>query len=420
MSILKKGVKRIKNQWKIIGPGFITGASDNDPSAITTYTQAGAKFGIQFLWASIITYPLTIAVLEMCARIGLTTNLGIIAIIKKFYSKTLLYFIGIISFIAILLNISADIEMVGAVTHLLYPSIPSFIYSIIFSGILVYSIVFWSYNKIISVLKILCIALLGYAVIPFLTKTNWAEVAKSIFMPSFKNTSDYFLVLVAIFGSAISPYLFFWQASVEIEDAQLSKSSVKQKLNRVYKDIRGGIFFTNFISFFIVLAAANVLFRSGINNIDTVDEAAIALKPLAGNLSYVLFAMGIIGTGLLAVPVLAGSLSYIIAETFGWEEGLNKKFHEAKGFYFTLIISLLTGTCLHFLKISPVKALITVAVLYGILAPILVIVILMIANNKHIVGKHINSRWSNFWGIVAFLVMALAALITLYFRIKNK
>ncbi|OIR03417.1 divalent metal cation transporter MntH [mine drainage metagenome] len=415
MSIFRNGVKQIKKQWKIIGPGFITGASDNDPSAITTYTQAGAKFGIQFLWTSIITYPLTIAVLEMCARIGLTTHLGIIAVIKKFYSKTLLYFIGIISFVAILLNISADIEMVGSVTHLLYPSIPSFIYSIIFSGLLVYSIIMWSYNKIISVLKILCIALLSYAIIPFLTKTNWTEVAKSIFMPSFKNSASYFLVLVAIFGSAISPYLFFWQASVEIEDAQLSKSSIKQKLNRVYKDIKGGIFFTSFISFFIVLAAANVLFLAGINNIDTVDQAAMALKPLAGKLSYVLFAIGIIGTGLLAVPVLAGSLSYIMAETFGWEQGLNKKFHEAKGFYFTLIISLIIGTCLHFLKISPVKALISVAILYGILAPVLVMIILIIANNKKIMGSHTNSKWSNFWGILAFLIMTTTAIITLYF-----
>ena len=416
MSIFRKGVEQIKNKWDVIGPGFVTGASDNDPSAITTYTQAGAKFGTQFLWATIITYPLTIAVLEMCARIGLVTGSGIIAVIKNFYSKTLLYFIGSISFIAILLNISADIEMVGAVSHLLYRGIPSFLYSIIFSGILVYSIIAWSYNKIISVLKILCIALLSYAIVPFLTKTDWSEVAKNIFMPSFKNTSDYFFVLVAIFGSAISPYLFFWQASIEVENAQVTKTIINgKKLKKVYSDIKGGIFFTNFISFFIVLTAANVLFRSGINNIDSADQAAIALKPLAGKVSYFLFATGIIGTGLLAVPVLAGSLSYIMAETFGLEEGLNKKFHEAKGFYFTLIISLIIGTSLHFFGINPVKALIAVAVLYGILAPVLVAVILIICNNHKIMGKYRNTKWSNFWGILAFTVMASAAIITLYF-----
>ncbi len=415
MGIFRNGAKQIKNKWKIIGPGFITGASDNDPSAITTYTQAGAKFGLQFLWASIITYPLTVAILEMCARIGLTTNMGLMSVIKIFYSKTLLYFIGIISFVAILLNISVDIEMVGSVAHLLYSMIPSFIYSIIFSGLLVYSIIMWSYNKIISVLKILCIALLSYAIIPFLTKTNWEDVGKSIFIPVFKSNTEYFLVLVAIFGSAISPYLFFWQASVEIEEAELSKKSFDQKrLKRVYRDIKGGIFFTNFISFFIMLSAANVLFRAGINNVETLDEAAMALKPLAGKLSYLLFAAGIIGTGLLAVPVLAGSLCYIMTETFGWERGLNKKLHEAKEFYLTLISSLIIGTSLHFLKINPIKALIGVAVLYGIIAPILVMIILIIANNKKIMGIYTNSKWANFWGILAFLVMFFSVIILLY------
>ncbi len=411
---------KFKKFWKNLGPGLVTGASDDDPSGIATYSQAGAKYGLQLLWTAILTYPLMVSIQEMCARIGIVTKKGLTGTIKQYYPKYLLYIILAISFPSIVLNIGADIAGMGAVGNLLIPKIPAFLFSIIFTIILMYSIIFWSYNKIASVLKWLCITLFSYILIPFFIETNWLLVFKNALLPKFINDKDYYIMLVGILGTTISPYLFFWQASMEVEEANAKHLMVDKKVvTNMGEDVKGGMFFTTIVFFFIILTTGTVLFNAGIHHIDTVEEAAKALQPLAGDFAYILFALGVLGTGFLAIPVLAGSLSYMIAETFGWEEGLNKKFHEAPGFYITMVISLIIGLMIHFIGISPIQALIYTAVLYGITAPVLIALILHICNQKKIMGKFTNNKWSNIFGVTTFLLMTACTILLLYFTIKK-
>ena len=411
---------KFKNFLKNLGPGLVTGASDDDPSGIATYSQAGAKYGLQLLWTAILTYPLMVSIQEMCARIGIVTKKGLTGTIKKYYPKYLLYIILAISFPSIVLNIGADIAGMGAVGNLLMPKIPAFLFSIAFTVLLMYSIIFWSYNKIASILKWLCITLFSYILIPFFIHTDWLLVFKNALLPKFINDKDYYIMLVGILGTTISPYLFFWQASMEVEEAQAKHLMVDKKvITNMKEDVKGGMFFTTIVFFFIILTTGSVLFNAGIHHIDTVEEAAKALQPIAGDFAYLLFALGVLGTGFLAIPVLAGSLSYMMAETFGWQEGLNKKFHEAPGFYITMVISLIIGLMIHFIGISPIQALIYTAVLYGITAPVLIALILHICNQKKIMGKFTNNKWSNIFGVITFVVMTAASILLLYFTIKN-
>jgi len=403
----------------MLGPGLITGASDDDPSGIATYSQAGAKFGTKLLWTAIFSYPLMASLQEMCARIGLVTGHGLTGTIKRYYSKPILYLILLISFPSITLNIGADIAGMGAVGNLILPQIPAFVFSIFFTALLMASFIFFSYHKIATILKWLCVVLFSYILIPFLTHTDWLHVLKNAFIPQFENNADYFMALVGILGTTISPYLFFWQTSMEVEEVAEKKIIVDKKIiNDMQFDVKGGIAFSNFVFFFMILATGTVLFNAGIHNINTVDEAAKALQPLAGNMAYVLFAVGVIGTGLLAIPVLAGALSYMMAETFSWEEGLNKKFHEARGFYITMIISLVLGLLMQLLGISPIKALLYTAVLYGITAPVLIAIILHICNNKKIMGHFTNKTFQNIFGMLSLLLMTAAAIALIYFSVK--
>lgn len=412
---------KFKKFWKNLGPGLVTGASDDDPSGIATYSQAGAKYGLQLLWTALLTYPLMVSIQEMCARIGIVTKKGLTGTIKKYYPKYLLYIILAISFPSIVLNIGADIAGMGAVGNLLLPKIPAFLFSIVFTILLMYSIIFWSYNKIAFVLKWLCITLFSYILIPFFIETNWLLVFKNALLPKFINDKDYYIMLVGILGTTISPYLFFWQASMEVEEAQEKHLMVDKKvIKNMEDDVKGGMFFTTIVFFFIILTTGSVLFNAGIHHIDTVEEAAKALQPLAGDFAYLLFALGVLGTGFLAIPVLAGSLSYMMAETFGWQEGLNKKFHDAPGFYITMVISLIIGLMIHFIGISPIQALIYTAVLYGITAPVLIALILHICNQKKIMGKFTNNKWSNIFGVITFLLMTVSSILLLYYTIKNK
>jgi NRAMP (natural resistance-associated macrophage protein)-like metal ion transporter len=418
MSKKQNATFSIRQFFKTLGPGLVTGASDDDPSGIATYSQAGAKFGPQLLWTAIVTYPLMVVVQEMCARIGIVTKHGLMGTIKKYYPKYILYLILAVSFPSIVLNIGADIAGMGAVGHLLIPSVPDFYFSIGFTALLMYAIVFWSYKKISAVLKWLCITLFAYIIIPFLTQTDWITVFKNAFIPTFVNDKDYFMMLVGILGTTISPYLFFWQASMEVEDLKQKHLIVDKKIiSAMEVDVKGGMLFTNIVFFFIILTASSVLFKAGIHNINTVEEAAKALQPLAGDFAYLLFAIGVLGTGFLAIPVLAGSLSYMMAETFGWKEGLNKTFHQAPGFYLTMIISLVIGLLIHYIGISPIQALIYTAVLYGVTAPILIALILHICNQKEIMGQFINGKWSNLLGIFTLLLMTISAGLLLYFQI---
>jgi NRAMP (natural resistance-associated macrophage protein)-like metal ion transporter len=406
---------RILKFWKNLGPGLVTGASDDDPSGIATYSQAGALFGLKLLWTAVITYPMMVAVQEMCARIGLVTKQGLTGTIKKYYPKYILYLILLLSFPSITLNIGADIAGMGAVANLLVPEIPSFIFSIVFTGILMYSIVFWNYRKISNVLKWLCLTLFSYILIPFIAHTDWLDVLKNTLIPSFENSKVFYLTLVGILGTTISPYLFFWQASMEVEESNQRHIVVDKRIISAMKtDVRGGLVLTNVVFFFIILSTGTVLFNSGAHQIASVEDAALALKPLAGDFAYFLFALGVLGTGFIAIPVLAGSLSYMLAETFNWEEGLDKKFHEAKGFYITILISLFIGLMINAFGWNPIIALIYAAVLYGITAPVLILIILHICNNKLIMGNYVNGFWINFFGIITFLVMSSASFMLIY------
>lgn len=410
---------KIKRFWKLIGPGLVTGASDDDPSGIATYSQAGAQFGLATLWTSIVAFPLMAAIQQMCARIGLVTSQGLTGTLKKHYSRPILYVMLLFSFPAIIMNIGADIAGMGAVGNMLFPSIDSMFFSVFFTLLLLGLIIYLPYQKIAKVLKYLCIVMLVYFVVPFLYKQDFSEIAKATFIPTIRFDKEFMAILVGILGTTISPYLFFWQASVEVEEMKHKSKHVmvnKKILNEMKQDVDFGMTFSGFVMYFIILTTGTVLFKAGVHHIDTVEQAAMALKPLAGNLAYLLFAIGVIGTGLIAIPVLSGSLSYIFTETFGWEQGLDKKFHEAKGFYVIIAISLLLGLCMNYLGISPIQALIYTAVLYGITAPVLIAIILHISNNKAIMGKNVNGIWSNIFGTIAFLVMSAAAIYLLYLQ----
>ncbi|WP_395618234.1 NRAMP family divalent metal transporter [Aquirufa sp.] len=408
--------KRITRFWKLLGPGLVTGASDDDPSGIATYSQAGAGFGLSTLWTAIIAFPLMAAIQQMCARIGLVTKQGLTGTLKKHYPKPVLYLMLLFSFPAIIMNIGADIAGMGAVANLLFPSIDQSYFSVLFTILLIGLIIYLPYAKIAATLKYLCIVMLVYFVVPFLYKQDIKEILTATFIPEIQFTKEYIAILVGILGTTISPYLFFWQASVEVEEMNVHKKLMVNKriIHEMEQDVDFGMTFSGFVMYFIILTTGTVLYKSGIHQIDTVEQAAMALKPLAGDLAYLLFAVGIIGTGLIAIPVLSGSLSYIFTETFGWEQGLNKKFHEAKGFYSIIAFSLLVGLSLNYVGITPINALIYTAILYGMTAPVLIAIILHISNNKEIMGENTNSVLSNVLGIGAFIIMTIAALALLY------
>lgn len=412
---------RLKRSWKVLGPGMITGASDDDPSGIATYSQAGAGFGLSTLWTALITFPLMASIQEMCARIGVVTSQGLTGVLKKHYAKPVVYLMMIFSFPAIVLNIGADIEGMGAVSHMLIPAIPVFAFEILFTALILLGVILYPYQKLANILKWLCLVLLLYIVIPFLVKVNWMDVLRHTFVPTIHMNKDFFEILVAILGTTISPYLFFWQATMEAEDIANSRRRVvidKRFMEKMSKDVYLGMFFSNVVMFFIILTSGVVLYQAGIHQIDTVDQAAKALAPLAGKVTYALFAIGVIGTGFLAIPVLGGSLSYVVAETFSWQQGLDKKFNQAPGFYLTLIVSLGAGLCLDFLNISPIQALIYTAILYGLTAPVMIALVLHICNNPKIMGKAVNGKWSNILGTAAFLLMTAAAVALIWFQFK--
>lgn len=409
--------RKLKKAWKVLGPGLITGASDDDPSGIATYSQAGAAFGLSTLWTALITFPLMASVQEMCARIGLVTEQGLTGTLKKSYPRWVLYLMLLFSFPAIIMNIGADIAGMGAVGHLLVPDIEASWFSVVFTFILLVLIIYLPYRKIAAVLKYLCMVLLVYLAVPFLYHTDWLAVLKATFIPTVRFDMAFISILVAILGTTISPYLFFWQASMEVEEIKHRKVHImvnKRIMHDMREDVDFGMLFSNLVMFFIILTAGTVLFREGIHQIDTVDDAARALKPLAGREAYLLFSVGVIGTGLLAIPVLSGSLSYIITETFGWEQGLDKKFHEAKAFYLVIAASLILGLSLNYIGITPIQGLIWSAILYGLTAPVLIAIILHISNNKKVMGKFTNGKWSNVLGVATLLLMSAAAGVMVY------
>ncbi len=419
MKNMKSFTSKLLGRWKKLGPGLVTGASDDDPSGIATYSQAGAAYGLSTLWTAIVAFPLMAAIQQMCARIGLVTSQGLTGTLKKHYPRPVLYLMLLFSFPAIVLNIGADIAGMGAVGNLLVPSVDANYFSVIFTLLLLVLIIYLPYQKIASILKYLCIVMLVYFVVPFLYKQDFVEILKSTLIPTIKFDKGFISVIVGILGTTISPYLFFWQASVEVEEMKNKRKHLmvnKKIINAMNKDVDFGMTVSGFVMYFIILTTGTVLFKGGIHQIDTVEQAAMALRPLAGDLAYLLFAVGVIGTGLIAIPVLSGSLSYIFAETFGWEQGLDKKFHQAKGFYTIIAISLALGLSLNYVGITPIQSLIYTAILYGMTAPVLIAIILHISNNKKIMGDNVNGILSNILGFTALIIMTVAAVALIYLQ----
>lgn len=424
MARLKKSQNKKETRFqrflKSLGPGIVTGASDDDPSGIATYSQVGAQFGLSMLWTALITFPLMAAVQEMCARIGLVTSKGLTGTLRDHYPRWFTWTMIIFSFPAIVLNIGADIAGMGAVANLILPSVPAGVFSILFTGTILVGIIYFPYQKFASILKWFCAVLLVYLIVPYFVKTNWREVLHHAVVPTVRLDKDFIGMLVAILGTTISPYLFFWQATMEAEDKLQNHLIVdKSILTNLRIDVNIGMFFSNLVMFFIILTCGTVLFPNGIRQIDTVEQAASALRPIAGNLAYALFALGVIGTGFLSIPVLSGSLSYMIAETFDWKEGLDMKFAQGKHFYGVVIVSLLLGLCINYVGISPIQGLIYTAILYGITAPVLIAVILHICNNKKIMGRRVNGYRSNILGTITLIVMTVAAAYLIYLQVKG-
>lgn len=423
--MIKKSIlsSKIFGNWKKLGPGLVTGASDDDPSGIATYSQAGAAFGLATLWTALIAFPLMAAIQQMCARIGLVTSQGLTGTLKKHYPRPILYLMLVFSFPAIVLNIGADIAGMGAVGNLLFPAIDANYFSVVFTVILLGLIIYLPYQKIAKVLKYLCMVMLVYFIVPFLYRQDFGEILKATLIPTIKFDKEFIAIIVGILGTTISPYLFFWQASVEVEEMKNRSKHLmvnKKIIHEINQDVDFGMTVSGLVMYFIILTTGTVLYQGGIHQIDTVEQAAMALKPLAGNLAYFLFAVGVIGTGLIAIPVLSGSISYIITETFGWEQGLDKKFHEAKAFYLIIAVSLVLGLSLNYIGITPIQSLIYTAILYGLTAPVLIAIILHISNNKKIMGENVNGRLTNILGSVALFIMTTAAATLIYLQFTDR
>ncbi len=405
--------------FKNFGPGIITGASDDDPSGIATYTQAGAMFGLATIWTAFIAFPLMAVIQRMCARIGLVTGHGLAGTLRLHYPKWVLYLTIGLGAPAIVLNIGANIAGMGAVGTMLFPTIEPAYFSVFFTMLLFVFMMYLPYKKITSILKYLCLSLLVYCIVPFYYDgISLSQIISSSIIPEIHFSKEYLMILVGILGTTISPYLFFWQASMEVEEKEHKHIILVDKtdIKSMESDIDSGMIFSGIIMYCIILTAGLVLFPSGIREVNTVDEAALALYPLLGNSASLLFSLGVLGTGLIAIPVLSGSLSYMFTEILNLPKGLDRTFKQAKGFYTIMAFSLILGLSLHLFGISPIDALIATAILYGITAPILIGVILHIANNKEIMGEFVNSPWMNIGGIFTLVLMSVSAiaLVVLY------
>jgi len=405
--------------FKKLGPGVITGAADDDPSGIAAYSQAGAMFGPMFLWANLYVLPLVFAVQEVAGRIGLVTGKGIAKNLKENYSKPLLLVIVSLLIIANTINLGADLGAIATAIQLLVPVNLNAILIVVTVGIILLE-VFTSYRKYANVLKWLTLSLFAYIITGFFVQANWGDIFVSTIVPHLKFNFASFFTLIGIVGTTISPYVMFWQANEEVEeemDAHTLKRSggIPKITEKIVKKMRLdtfiGMLFAAVSAWFIMLTAATTLFPHGINNIETAVQAATALEPLvqafpySGFLAKVLFALGIIGTGLLAVPILAASSSYAISEVLGWKEGLNNKLKRAKPFYLLILISTVIGLLINYVGINPIQALVYAAVLNGVISIPLIAMILAMANNRKVMGEHVTPRYINFLGYVALAVV---------------
>lgn len=418
--------KKIKKFFKIIGPGVITGAADDDPSGIGTYSQTGAQFGYGQLWTALFMLPFQTAVQEACARIGSVTGKGIAAIVGKHYGKKVLYAVVVLVLVANTINIGANIGAMAAAANLIVP-LNLAVLAIIFTTTTLLLEIFTSYKVYSKVLKLLALSLFAYPVSVFIVSQPWLQIVKATFIPHFELSFGFFFIITGVLGTTISPYMFFWQASEEVEEERknhLLKSGEKPRINRGYiRNLRLdnfiGMCFSQLGTWSIIIVAATVLHANGITNIDSAASAAKALEPLvdsfpnAGFLAKVIFATGIIGLGLLSIPVLAGSAAYALAEAFSWKEGLYLKLKQAHGFYGVIIFSTLIGMIINFIGINPMKALVYTAVINGLVAVPLIFLIGRVAQNEKIMGQYRSGWLSKSLVFLTFLAMGTAALVML-------
>jgi len=414
---LEREKNPIKRLLIVLGPGLITGASDDDPSGIGTYTQAGAAFGFATLWTAPATLPMMAAVQLICAKIGMVSGMGLAGVLRKHYARWVVYGSMSLLVIANTINAGTDIGAIAAAVNLLVP-IPALVLVVpIAIGILTVQIL-GSYALISRIFKWLTLTLFAYIGAAFLARPHWREVLIGTVVPTLRVDHQYLMTLVAILGTTISPYLFFWQASQEVEEelnmGRLTLAEREGATDREIKiaeiDVNTGMLFASIVFYFVILASAATLHVAGKTDIQTATDAAEALKPLSGGAASILFALGLIGSGFLAVPVLTGSSAYAIGEAFGWNCGLDEKLRTAPRFYAVIIVSTLVGMLINFLRIQPVTALFWTAVINGVLAPPLLVMIMLVSNNKEVMGKRVNGRLTNFIGWTTAAVMSAAAL----------
>jgi NRAMP (natural resistance-associated macrophage protein)-like metal ion transporter len=411
---------------KSLGPGLITGASDDDPSGIGTYAQTGAQLGYTQLWMALLTFPLMAVVQEMCARIALVTGDGLAVVLRKYYPKPVLYLGMSLLVVANIINIGADLGAMAAAGQLLLP-IPFLPWLMGAAVVTLLLEIFIDYQQYARFLRALTLSLLAYVLVVFVVRQDWVQALRGTFLPIVRFNRGYLLNLVAVLGTTISPYLFFWQASQEVEEeiadgkttsaARRGASHVALKWMRT--DVIVGMLFSNLIMWFIIVTSASTLFRAGTHQIDTAAQAAQALAPLAGQFASLIFAAGIIGTGLLAVPILAGSAAYAVADTFKWPEGLSLRLPQAPAFYGVIALATGVGAGINFFGINPIRALVYTAVINGLAAPPLLVMLMLVANNRRIMGKRVNGGFSNALGWLTTAAMTAAAVAMLFSLVSS-
>ncbi|MEO6320055.1 MAG: divalent metal cation transporter [Polaromonas sp.] len=399
-----------------VGPGVITGAADDDPSGIATYTQAGAQFGTGLLWTVFLSLPFMIAIQLVSARIGRVTGKGVSANLREHTPKWFLMSMVALLVIANTINIAADIAAMGEALQLVVGG-GDYFHSVAFGLVTVLLQVFVPYRKLAPILKWLTLFLFAYVIAVFMVNVPWGRVLYDLVIPKLQWTSGYWMMIVALLGTTISPYLFFWQAAQEVEELQLkgeglgSEAKIRRDLRRVKRDTCTGMFFSNAIAFFIMVLGAVVLYAAGIRDVTSAAQAAQALRPLAGEFAFALFAGGIIATGLLAVPVLASSAAYAVAEAFGWPEGLERHWYEARRFYAIITIATLVGTGLDFTSIDPMKALYWSAVINGVVAVPIMVGLMLLASKKSVMGNFTSGFKTTWFGWGGVVVMGFAVLM---------
>ena len=413
-------VARLKRSriFRALGPGLITGAADDDPSGIATYSQAGAQFGFSITWTLLFTYPLMTVIQEISARIGRTTGKGIAANIRSHYSNAVLQCVVFLLVIANTINIGADLGAMADALRLLIGG-PIFVYVFSFATLCATLEVFIRYSRYVSVLKWLTFALFAYFGTVMAVKVPWVEAARGFFIPTLSSNAEFWTVVVAIFGTTISPYLFFWQASQEVEEIKnvaARKPLVKSPeqgtdaIERIKVDTYIGMAFSNLVALAIMVTTAATLHAAGTTDIQTSSQAAEALKPIAGSFAFAIFAMGVVGTGLLAIPVLAGSAAYAVGEAFKWPIGLDRKPKKARAFYATIVIATLCGIAITLSPLDPIKALFWSAVINGVVAVPVMAMMMFISSNKRIMGKFVVTGILRAVGWLATGIMAAASI----------